>query len=155
MPNTDGLPDCVALVDDAADTFIEKWQGVAASKLSTSQSFLIDLCGLLGVETPHPTAEQDHMFERPITFAHGADDDIAPEAIAPIIAAKPQPWSKDAVAQVRAVADVIATSPVPLTVDNIAARFGARGPWKKRLPKLLEMLVALGRAQEQDGAFSA
>jgi hypothetical protein len=56
---------------DAADDFIHKWQGVAASELSTSQSFLADLCRLLGVETPHPTPEQDYMFERPITFSNG------------------------------------------------------------------------------------
>ena len=54
-----------------ADTFIAKWQGVAASELSTSQSFLIDLCLLLGVPTPHPTPEQDYLFERPVTFQHG------------------------------------------------------------------------------------
>ena len=53
------------------DAFIEKWTGVVASELSTSQSFLIDLCHLLEVDKPHPTAEQDYMFERPITFAHG------------------------------------------------------------------------------------
>ena len=35
---------------DGTDAFIAKWQGVAASELSTSQSFLIDLCELLGVE---------------------------------------------------------------------------------------------------------
>lgn len=57
--------------DDAAETFIAKWNGVAASELSTSQSFLIDLCHLLGVDTPHPTPEQNYMFERPIVFAHG------------------------------------------------------------------------------------
>ncbi|HZX79383.1 MAG TPA: hypothetical protein VFE72_00320 [Lysobacter sp.] len=57
---------------DAVEAFIGKWQGVTASELSTSQSFLIDLCGLLGVDTPHPTAEQDYMFERPITFHHGS-----------------------------------------------------------------------------------
>ncbi len=51
--------------------FIDKWQGVAASELSTSQSFLIDLCELLGVDRPHATADQDYMFERPITFSHG------------------------------------------------------------------------------------
>ena len=56
---------------DAVELFIAKWQGVAASELSTSQSFLLDLCRLLGVDTPHPTPEQDYMFERPITFAHG------------------------------------------------------------------------------------
>ena len=56
---------------DAADAFIGRWQGVTASELSTSQSFLSDLCRLLGVDTPHPTPEQDYMFERPITFRHG------------------------------------------------------------------------------------
>lgn len=56
---------------EAADDFIGKWQGVAASELPTSQSFLSDLCRLLGVDTPHPTPEQDYMFERPITFRHG------------------------------------------------------------------------------------
>ncbi|WP_206733290.1 type IIL restriction-modification enzyme MmeI [Luteimonas sp. YGD11-2] len=55
----------------AAEAFIARWQGVAASELSTSQSFLIDLCRLLEVDVPHPTAEQDYMFERPITFLHG------------------------------------------------------------------------------------
>ena len=54
-----------------ADAFIAKWQGVVASELSTSQSFLIDLCALLGVEMPHATPDQAYMFERPITFAHG------------------------------------------------------------------------------------
>ena len=28
------------------DTFIARWQGVAASELSTAQSFVIDLCRL-------------------------------------------------------------------------------------------------------------
>ena len=57
--------------DDVADAFIARWQGVAAYELSTSQSFLIDLCRLLAVDAPHPTPEQDYMFERPISFAHG------------------------------------------------------------------------------------
>lgn len=45
----------MAAIDrDDADGFIARWAGVAASELSTSQSFLIDLCALLGVDTPHP-----------------------------------------------------------------------------------------------------
>lgn len=60
-----------AAADAATDAFIARWQGVTASELSTSQSFLIDLCRLLGVEVPHPTPEQDYMFERPIAFRHG------------------------------------------------------------------------------------
>lgn len=48
---------------DTAEAFIAKWRGVTASELSTSQSFLHDLCGLLEVPRPHATAEQDYMFE--------------------------------------------------------------------------------------------
>lgn len=55
----------------AAANFISKWTGVTASELSTAQSFVLDLCSLLGVPTPHPDVEQQYMFERPITFAHG------------------------------------------------------------------------------------
>lgn len=54
-----------------AKAFIDKWQGVNASELATSQSFLIDLCELLGVEKPHPSDEQSYEFERPVTFTHG------------------------------------------------------------------------------------
>ncbi len=57
--------------DTTATAFIERWQGVAASELSTAQSFVRELCELLGVPVPHPTPEQDYMFERPITFSHG------------------------------------------------------------------------------------
>jgi hypothetical protein len=53
------------------EVFIAKWRGVTASELSTSQSFLIDLCRLLGVPEPHATQEQDYLFERPVTFQHG------------------------------------------------------------------------------------
>jgi hypothetical protein len=56
---------------DPADAFIARWQGVAASELATAQSFVIDLCALLGVDAPHATAAQDYMFERPISFRHG------------------------------------------------------------------------------------
>jgi hypothetical protein len=52
----------------SAAAFIARWRGVTASELSTSQSFVIQLCELLGVQPPHPTPEQSYMFERPITF---------------------------------------------------------------------------------------
>ena len=56
---------------DSSSAFITRWQDVTASELSTSQSFVIELCELLGVPRPHATAEQEYMFERPVTFAHG------------------------------------------------------------------------------------
>lgn len=83
------------------------------------------------------------------------DDDGGPDTDAPAPAAKPRPWPKDTVEQVRAVAEVLSASVRPLSADDIAGHFTARGPWKKRLPQLLEMLVALGRAREQDGLYEA
>ena len=55
----------------SAAAFIQRWQGTTASELSTAQSFVTQLCALLGVPAPHATQAQDYMFERPITFAHG------------------------------------------------------------------------------------
>ncbi len=99
-------------------------------------------------QNPNAHAEPEQRGLDTTTDQHEA----APVVIVPF---KPTPWPKDTVDQVRAVADLLAVSPVPLSLDEIAARFTARGPWKKRLPKLVEMLVALGRAQEQDGKVVA
>jgi hypothetical protein len=60
-----------ATANTPAKAFIARWQGVSASELSTAQSFVRELCELLGVQVPHPTPEQDYMFERPVTFSHG------------------------------------------------------------------------------------
>ncbi len=57
--------------DSAAQAFIARWRGVAASELASAQSFVIDLCALLEVDRPHPTPEQDYMFERPVIFRYG------------------------------------------------------------------------------------
>lgn len=54
-----------------AEVFIQRWQEVKASELATAQSFVINLCEFLAVPKPHAKPEQDDMFERPATFAHG------------------------------------------------------------------------------------
>ena len=96
-------------------------------------------------------------FQKP-TAATAADqielETDASETISAPVLGKPLPWPTDAIQQVRAVADLLASSPLPLSVDDIAARFSSRGAWKKRLPQLLEMLVSLGRAQETSGRYS-
>ncbi len=53
-------------VQATAAAFIQRWQGVTASELATSQSFIIELCVLLGVDAPHPTPDKAYMFERPL-----------------------------------------------------------------------------------------
>ena len=117
--------------------FIERWQGVTASELSTAQSFVIDLCALLGVDAPHVTPQQHDMFERPVT--------------------KPtrQPWPADLPEQVRAVAELLAASVAPLDEGALAARFSGRGLWKKRLPQILRTLEALGRARPEGSSWRA
>jgi hypothetical protein len=55
--------------------FIKRWHGVEASELSTAQSYVRELCDVLDLNVPHPTAEKDYMFERPVTFRHGDGTD--------------------------------------------------------------------------------
>ncbi len=55
--------------EEQVEDFIRRWKGVNASELALSQSFIIELCDLLGVQ--RPTHAPDYMFERPITFTHG------------------------------------------------------------------------------------
>ena len=57
-------------LDNTPEAFIALWQGVTASELSTSQSFIINLCELLDVPRPHATPAQEYMFERPVTFSY-------------------------------------------------------------------------------------
>ncbi len=80
-----------------------------------------------------------------------ADEDIA----APVLATKPLPWPKDTLQQVRAVAQAIATSAAGLSLAEIEARFSARGPWKRRLPIVLDTLAAVGRVREHEGRYRA
>lgn len=102
-------------------------------------------------EFQHPTEPA-----KPVQDELDATEPAAATTKLPVLApAKKLPWPKDALDQVRAVAEILAASPTPLTAEDITDRFTAKGPWKKRMPQLLETLVALGRAQEQNGSFSA
>jgi hypothetical protein len=44
---------------------------------------------------------------------------------------------------------VLAQAGTALKLDDIAASFTARGRWRERLPGILDLLVALGRARPQ------
>ena len=68
------------------------------------------------------------------------------------VAAKPgvrRPWPATLPAQVRAVAEVLTAARAPLADDAIAACFTGRGPWKKRLPQIIDTLVAVGRVRRR------
>ena len=70
-----------------------------------------------------------------------------------MVAEKKVAWPKDLTEQVKAVASALASAASPQTSDDIAARFTGRGP-KQRVPQLLDMLAALGRARDVgDGRY--
>lgn len=78
-----------------------------------------------------------------------------PKAVTPHPAAtSKRPWPASLPEQVAAIAQVLANSPIPLNETEIAERFTGKGPWKKRLPQLLETLVALGRAKQANNAWT-
>ncbi len=63
--------------NESTEKFIQRWHQAAGSELATAQSFVIELCELLGVDRPHATADQDYMFERPLKEGHsdGSESD--------------------------------------------------------------------------------
>ncbi|MFY7940972.1 MAG: type IIL restriction-modification enzyme MmeI, partial [Burkholderiaceae bacterium] len=69
--------DATNTTNESIEKFIQRWHQAAGSELATAQSFVIELCELLGVERPHATADQDYMFERPLKEGHsdGSESD--------------------------------------------------------------------------------
>ena len=98
-------------------------------------------------------------FQNPQGTKPPSQDEIDTDADEPApVVAKPDkkmPWPKSAAEQARAVADALVAARSPLTHDELAARFTGKGPWKKRLPVLLDTLVALGRAHRVGDRVSA
>lgn len=83
----------------------------------------------------------------------GVEDEEAETAVAAVPAARVA-WPKELPEQVRLVAQALADARVPLSEDAIAARFQGRGPWKKRLPQIIDTLIAVGRVRVVDGGGS-
>ena len=104
---------------------------------------------LLGSE---PAAPQLPDADTPENAASSGASSGASSALR---AQKPLPWPKDPIEQVRTVAELLAASAAPLSLAQIESRFSAKGAWKKRLPPLLQMLVALGKASEENGTYRA
>jgi len=63
-------------------------------------------------------------------------------------AAARRPWPAELPEQMRATFEVLAASPRALSEAQVAEHFKGQGPWKKRLPQILDTLEALGRARK-------
>ncbi|MDD5175283.1 MAG: hypothetical protein PHQ05_02515 [Sterolibacterium sp.] len=65
-----------------------------------------------------------------------------------------QQWPQTLPEQVAAVARMLSIAATPQTLEDLAANFKGKGPWKKRLPQLLDTLVVLGKARVlEDGRW--
>ncbi len=56
--------------------------------------------------------------------------------------------------QMRGVAGVLTANARPIAVEVIESTFTGRGPWKRRIPQILEALAALGRARVVNGLWT-
>ncbi|THD10145.1 class I SAM-dependent DNA methyltransferase [Metallibacterium scheffleri] len=77
------------------------------------------------------------------------------EIVTPVAVAKKQQWPRELTDQVKAVADALSATRVPLTEAELAALFTARGRWRERLPRILDMLVAIGRVRRETDRYGA
>ena len=65
-----------------------------------------------------------------------------------------RPWPATLPEQVKAVAEVLTAARTPLADGAIAACFTGRGAWKKRLPQIIDTLVAVGRVRRRKDGFT-
>jgi hypothetical protein len=80
--------------------------------------------------------------------------ELPPSPPAPKPIQAPQQWPQHLPDQVAAVARTLSSATAPLTLEELAANFKGKGPWKKRLVQLLDTLVVLGKARVlEDGRW--
>jgi hypothetical protein len=64
----------IQTADTIAADFIARWEPTGGKELANYQSFLIELCSLLGVAPPDPTTTDDmrnaYVFERAVHYLH-------------------------------------------------------------------------------------
>ena len=84
---------------------------------------------------------------RPKTASTATVEPAAPAA------AEKSPWPATLPEQMALLARLLATT--PQSEPQLSARIAGKGPWKKRLPDLLQTLVALGRARQEGETWVA
>ncbi len=146
-----GWSDLVPLLDGDAERFSETvLERLVALNAERAAEEARGLVRWLRPEFQHPAATALRPVQGELDTTSATTD------AAGIAAPTRQPWPAALPEQVAAVARVLAGTAMPLTGAQIAARFNGRGPWKRRLPQLLETLVALGRARPMaDGRYVA
>ncbi|MBL8487445.1 MAG: class I SAM-dependent DNA methyltransferase, partial [Rhodocyclaceae bacterium] len=139
---------------DIAEPLLERLVALNAERAAEEAAGLVRW---LRPEFQNPAARAELPLPPPAAPGGGpaAGATPAPEAPAAVqaktaarrVPAEAVAWPANLPDQVAAVARVLAEAGTPLALDAVAARFTGRGPWKKRLPEILDTLAALGRAR--------
>jgi hypothetical protein len=101
-----------------------------------------------------PVATQDEMDLGVDDAAPLPAKTKAGKAAKPAAANVKRPWPNTLPEQMRGVAGVLTATARPIGIDVIEAAFTGRGPWKRRIPQILEALAALGRARVVNGLWT-
>jgi hypothetical protein len=104
------------------------------------------------MDLPAPEPETEAAAESP-DAASAERAGAPPSASSASPNAARQPWPAELPAQMKAVAEALAAAPGALSEAALAERFNGRGPWKKRLPQILQTLEALGRARAESAGW--
>ncbi len=141
-PDVSGMPatrdDCKRALDDA---LLERLVALNAERAAEEQR---DLIRWLRPEFQIPASGQPQT-----RAAEQLEIDTGEKFAVPAKPGERRPWPATLPAQVRAVAEVLTAARAPLADDAIAARFTGRGAWKKRLPQIIDTLVAVGRVRRR------
>jgi hypothetical protein len=98
---------------------------------------------------PQPPSGEARQTAISIDDTPGTKQDAPARDATPENAITRAPWPATLPEQVAAVARLLAESPAPLSAADLAAHFTGKGPWKKRLPQIIDTLEALGRVRRQ------
>ena len=142
------------------ETLLQRWVALSTKRAAEEAQGLVrwlrpefqDPARRAAATSP-ATAVQQEIDTGPADADADADADAGDDGAAPPVPAaqpsKRQPWPTELPAQMRAVADALAASAGALDEAALADAFTGRGPWKKRLPQILQTLEALGRARAE------
>ena len=160
--------------------FIDRWKRSGGAELANSQSFLKELCDLLGVPHPEPKISDEEQnsslntaLQRPLRLEDDADEDTqeSPKGKSKISSKKSKTkatggnkpadnpavkldWPKSLPDKIRAVRSELESLRLPIAPEYMAKRF-TRAP-KNDVAEILETLVAVGKArQNKDGRYAA
>ena len=155
-----GLVSVLQTLHDELDAAVLAAYGWSDLPASASEALLERLVALNAERAREETAGHIRWlrpaFQNPQAAFAAVNPEKTPKSIdaaTPEPAAAPaarHPWPATLPEQMALLARLLATAPAPLAESALAAQITGKGPWKKRLPDLLQTLVALGRAR-QDG----